>query len=482
MEGLKTKIAVARPFEGAPKINMPSIIGASSGKPILFRIAVSGKRPMEYSAFGLPSGLTLKDNILSGSVECDGEYRFVLSAKNALGEAKKEITLEIKAQNVLVTPLLGYTTWNAFESKVTQTDVEGIADKLMELGISEYGYGYVNTDSGWQGTYGGEHDAIMPNHKFPNMKKMTDKIHSHGFKCGIYSTPMLTAWGCPEELESIPGCTQGAADYRFSLLNGGIGTEHKEGNNARQWNEWGFDYLKYDWAPTDTVNAELMRAELIKQERDFGFCVTVRAIREYSNYWSKYTNSYRSNSDTLCNWFNLVEIYNSYFDFMEYATRGHYFDLDMLDFGTCRLNTLHNTLTDDEKILEFSIRAFLSSPIQISSTLEHVDDFELSVYCNEEILSINQDCAFDSPRFVYPADHKDGRLHIWERALEDGTYAYAIFNFTYGEDKKIEITTAGNVRDLWAKEDIGANAVTLTSYAHTALILKAESKCSFNVD
>ena len=287
--------------------------------------------------------------------------------------------------------------------------------------------------------------------------------------------------GIPEEFESIPGCTRGAPDKRFSTLNGGIGTERMEKNNARQWNAWGFDYLKYDWAPTDTVNAELMREELVKQERDFGFCVTVRAIKEYSNYWSKYTNSYRSNSDTLCNWFNLVEIYNSYFDFMEYATRGHYFDLDMLDFGTCRLPTLHNTLTDDEKILEFSIRAFLSSPIQISSTLEHVDDFELSVYCNEEILAINQDCAFDKPKFVYPADHKDGRLHIWERLLEDGTYAYAIFNFTYGEEHKIGVSTKGEIRDIWANENIGVDTLEFVSYAHTAKILKTETKCEFSL-
>ena len=476
---IRTKIALAKPFEGAPKINMPSIIGASSKKPVIFRIPVTGKRPIEYAAKDLPSGLYLKDNILIGTIENDGEYEIFLFAKNSLGECEKKITLEIKDQNVLVTPLLGFTTWNAFESAVTQNDVEKIALRLVELGITEYGYSYVNTDSGWQGEYGGDYDAIMPNSKFPDMKKMTDKIHSYGLKCGIYSTPMLNAWGCPAELKSIPGCTQGEADPRFSLLNGGIGIIRKEGNNARQWSEWGFDYLKYDWAPTDTVNADLMRCELVKQKRDFGFCVTVKAIKEYSNYWSKYCNSYRSNADTLSNWSNLVEIYESYFDFSEYVCKGHYFDLDMLDFGTCRLHTMWNCLTDDEKILEYSIRAFLSSPIQISSTLESITDLELSIYCNEEIIAINQDCAFITPCLISRKKDEGHYMDIFEKPLSDGTFAYAFFNFGKG-DEMVSAEANGEIRDLWAKESISHNgSVNFDVPLHTAKIIKSSKQLIF---
>lgn len=449
---MKIRIAKAKPFEGAPKINIASIIGASAGKPILFRVPVTGQRPIEYSAFDLPKGLTLKDNIVSGFVECDGNYEFVLCAKNALGECQKKITLEIKDQNVLVTPLLGYTTWNAFASGVKQSDVEGIAKRMVELGITEYGYGYVNTDSGWQGEYGGEFDAVMPNKKFPDMKGMTDKIHALGLKCGIYSTPMLNAWGCPDEYESIPGCTQGEADYRFADTNGGIGVIHKEENNARQWEAWGFDYLKYDWAPTDPVNAELMRQELIKLNRDFGFCVTVRAIKEYWGYWSRFCNSYRSNSDTYCNWENLKEVYNSYFDFMEHICKGHYFDLDMLDFGTCRLDTLSNTLTDDEKVIEYSMRAFLNSPIQISSTLENAEGLELDIYCNEEIIAINQDCAFNTALPILRVKEGNRQLDVFEKQLENGDYAYAIFNLGEVDEEIRFITGDCTVHDVWAKE------------------------------
>lgn len=81
----------------------------------------------------------------------------------------------------------------------------------------------------------------------------------------------------------------------------------KEKNNALQWAEWGFDYLKYDWRPCDPYNAELMRKELVETDRDFGFCVSVRAWPEYHTYWKKYCNSYRCNTDSIGNWDNLIE-------------------------------------------------------------------------------------------------------------------------------------------------------------------------------
>ena len=238
-----TEIAMATPFEGAPKINIADIYGASPNKPIILRIPVTGKRPIEYGAENLPEGLTLKDGIITGKIEKEGNYEVVLLAKNELGFAKKILTLEIKENTVLLTPLLGFSSWNAFGSDVSQEKIENITKKMIELGICEYGYSYINTDSGWQKEYGGEYDAVIANEKFPDMKKMCDTIHSYGLKCGIYSTPMLTAWGCPKEYEYVPGCTQGEPEEIFSLTNTGIGKIRKEKNNVMQWTDWGFDYL-----------------------------------------------------------------------------------------------------------------------------------------------------------------------------------------------------------------------------------------------
>jgi hypothetical protein len=153
----------------------------------------------------------------------------------------------------------------------------------------------------------------------------------------------------------------------------------------------------------------------------------------------------------------------------------------MLDIGTCRLRTHWNALTDDEKIIEFSMRAFLSSPIQISSQLDKATDFELAIYCNEEILAVNQDCKFYIARPILRVKEDNRYLDILERQLEDGNYAYAIFNLGEKEEN-IEITNENSViRDLWAKENISSSdKMSLTIHPHTAKILKITNRASFN--
>ena len=471
-----TKIARRTTYEGAPKINAASLFGASPKKPIIYRIPVTGKRPMKYAAINLPKSLTLKENIITGTIDEAGEYKITLICENELGKAKKEVTFEIKDGGVLLTPLLGFTSWNAFSHHVKQENIENVAQRFVDLGLSEYGYSYINLDSGWQGEYGGEFDAVMPNFKFPDMKKMTDFIHSLGLKCGIYSTPMLTAWGCPDELQSIPGCTVGEPDCRFASTNGGIGVVHKEANNARQWESWGFDYLKYDWAPTDPVNAELMRAELSKLNRDFGFCVTVNALKEYVEYWSKYCNSYRCNADTLANYPNLLSVYESYEPFTKYLNKGHFFDLDMLDFGECGLWTLHHRLNEDEKIMQYSLRAFLSSPIQISSRLENPSDFELDIYSNEEIIAINQDTTYYHPVLILSEKNEEKRVDVYEKVLQSGNFAYMLLNL--GESEIIFSLNGecDRIRDAWAKENIALSDLEIKMMPHTVRIFTAENK------
>lgn len=460
-----TQIASVKPFEGAPKINLPSVFGASPKKPFLMRIGASGERPIKFSAENLPEGLKLRENVIEGAVLKSGKYKIKLTAENALGKDEKYVSLEIGRGKLLLTPLMGFTSWNAFAFEgLTQKKMEYTAKRLEETGLVEYGYNYVNIDSGWQGEYGGKFDAVMPNEKFPDMKGFCDRLHKKGFKCGIYSTPMLHAFGCSMQRKPLPlGCTQGEPDEMFADERGGIGKIRKEKNNALQWADWGFDYLKYDWRPSDPYNAELMRRELEKTDRDFGYSVTVKARPEYHKYWEKYCSSYRCNPDSVGNFKNLLEIYESYFDFIEYVNRGHFFDLDMLDLGPSDLFEMFGFYdnkdfgyTEDEQLVVYSTRAFLASPIQISGKLDTLSDFEISMYCNDEIIAINQD-ALAAPAMPYMLIEKgEKKLHVLKRKLADGSYALAVFNFgETTENPKIYLEEEAKVRDVWAKQDLG---------------------------
>ena len=223
-----------------------------------------------------------------------------------------------------------------------------------------------------------------------------------------------------------------------------------------------------------------MRQELIQLDRDFGFCVTVRAISGYAAYWANYVNSYRNNADSQGYWKNLLDIYRSYFGYENDMKKGHYFDLDMLDVGNCVFKNREDFLTEDEQIVSYSMRAFLNSPIQISAVLDEISDFDLAMYCNEEVIAINQDTAFapSLPVFRYKKD--DAILDIYEKLLEDGSYAYAFFNMgETSENVNTVFSEESNLRDVWAKEDLGVlDTLNFIMPKHTVRIIKSEKKAT----
>ncbi|MBQ1265090.1 MAG: hypothetical protein IIY04_06670 [Oscillospiraceae bacterium] len=465
-------IAKAAPFSGAPKIHMPSVFGVPTGKPLLYYIPVTGQRPMDICVEGLCEGLCFENGVLQGTARKDAQFQLRITARNELGTAEKCVAVTVGDNMQLLTPLLGFTSWNAFAHKVRQEDMEQTAQQMAELGLRELGYGYVNLDSGWQKEYGGEFDAIMPNEKFPDMKAMTDKIHSLGLRAGIYSTPMRTAWGCPEGYEWVPGCTVGEPDPFMPDTMGGIGLIHKEENNVRQWQAWEFDYLKYDWSLPDPVNAEKMRVPLMASKRAFAFCVTVLAHHAFKSYWKQYCNSWRDDEDSIDEWDNIKRRLLTVDKWLGVVNRGHFFDLDMLEIGAMEWNEDKTRLTPEEALFAFTMRAFFLSPIQISCKLDKLSAFEFDMICNDEILAINQDAECDYPQLAWKSE--DEAVKIYRRSLENGASAIAVFNTkeeAFAHTYELEEDCL--VRDVWAKEDIvSAKKFDFTVPAHGVRVFR----------
>ena len=217
-----TKIAhTPPPRTGSPKIHTPGVYGASTGKPILWRIPTTGARPITFAINGLPDGLTLdaENGILSGKIERDGEYTLQIHAENALGTDTKAVRLIIAPDTRCLTPLLGWTSWNAMRQFVSHEKIAHVADRLVESGLADYGYQYVNIDSGWQGVYGGKFGAVVASPAFPDMQETVAHIHSHGLKAGIYSTPMQKAWAIPKRLAAPGDRSIRATTTRISALD-----------------------------------------------------------------------------------------------------------------------------------------------------------------------------------------------------------------------------------------------------------------------
>ena len=147
---------------------------------------------MSFSAENLPKGLKLDKQTgrITGRVKKVGEYRVQLVAVNELGTARRELRIRV-GEHIALTPPMAWNSWNCWGNAVSQEKVLSSAKAMVEKGLINHGWQYINIDDGWQGLRGGKHQGIMTNSKFPDMKGLADEVHGMGLKIGIYSGPWV---------------------------------------------------------------------------------------------------------------------------------------------------------------------------------------------------------------------------------------------------------------------------------------------------
>ena len=124
-----------------PRINGAAVFGVRPCNPVVYRLPVTGERPMELAAKNLPEGLRFDPatQVLSGSVAVRGDYEIVFTAKNAKGVAERALTLKV-GDAICLTPALGWNSWNAFGNKVTASNVIAAAEALVSSGLADHGW------------------------------------------------------------------------------------------------------------------------------------------------------------------------------------------------------------------------------------------------------------------------------------------------------------------------------------------------------
>jgi alpha-galactosidase len=135
-----------------PPINGPRVYGARPGSPFLYAIPATGNRPMRFAAEGLPEGLSLNPETghITGSTTKEGTHRVRLQARNASGETERELRLMI-GDKICLTPPLGWNSWNCWAATVDDAKIRAAARAMVESGLAQHGWTYVNIDDGWQG-------------------------------------------------------------------------------------------------------------------------------------------------------------------------------------------------------------------------------------------------------------------------------------------------------------------------------------------
>ena len=200
----ETDPRILTPAPGAaPKINGASVYGARPGRPFLYRIPCTGRRPMKFSAKGLPASLRLEPDtgiIRGNSPDKAATYEVTLKATNAAGTATRRFRIVV-GDLLALTPPMGWNDWYTHYDRITDKLMREAADAMISSGMADYGYQYVNIDDCWMmkpgsddphartGRRGTTRGPSAPTSRFPDMKALTDYIHAKGLKAGIYTSP-----------------------------------------------------------------------------------------------------------------------------------------------------------------------------------------------------------------------------------------------------------------------------------------------------
>jgi hypothetical protein len=493
------------PAPAAPRINGPRVYGERPGHPFFYHLPVTGERPMSIAAEGLPGNLSLDaaTGNITGSVATPGEYPVTFTAANGAGKDSAVIRIVI-GQTICLTPPLGWNSWNCFGPNIDQARIRGAADAMVATGLMDHGWTFINMDDRWEGA----RDAagnIRSSAKIPDVKALADYVHGKGLKLGLYSSPG------PQTCAGAPGSW-----------------EHED-QDAATYAGWGIDYLKYDLCSYPKVTEaerekfyasllpaaeaarleelpdgkrldallaaaahlaaqkvtaqalelnkrpyEKMRASLDRVNRDivFSFCqYGIGRVWE----WGAETggNLWRTTYDIAPTWKSVEDHGFRQNGIERWASPGHWNDPDMLEVG-------NGALTPDENYTHMTLWCMLSAPLLIGCDMPKMSPFIVSLFSNDEVLSVNQDAL---GRQGWRA-RQDGQTEVWMKPLEGGALAVAFFN--RGETaadvairwSDLKLTGPQTVRDLWRQKDAGAQdtGYTVNVAPHGAELFKVQAQ------
>ena len=319
-----------------------------------------------------------------------------------------------KWEGLADTPQMGWSSWNKFQTNITEDLIKDIADKMVELGLVDAGYVYLNLDDGWHGERDEQGFIHEDREKFPSgMKALADYLHSKGLKLGIYSATGTNTCAC---------------------YAGSLGHEYQD---AFMYAQWGVDYLKYDWCYTSNINPKgaytLMRNALRKAGRPILFSMCEWGSSKPWEWAAEVGHSWRTTGDIgvgflpipqrydengrrLWKALGVMEIVEMNEPLRQYAGPGHWNDPDMLEVG--------NGMSVSEDRAHFTLWCMMAAPLILGNDITDMTPEVLSIITNKDIIAIDQDpLGIQGLRLK-----KEGDLQWWFKPLSDGDWAFCILN------------------------------------------------------
>lgn len=304
---------------------------------------------------------------------------------------------------------MGWNSWNTFGKDISEQLIMEMADVMVEKGYRDAGYEYVIIDDCWSLKERVDGKLVADPALFPHgMKYLSDYVHSKGLKFGMYSCAgFMTCAGYPSS----------------------YGHEYED---AKQFAEWGVDYLKYDFCNFPSSgngrNAYLTMAMALRNSgREILLAACNWGVDNPSGWMrSRGAHSYRSTGDIFDVPKSYKDIFRSQVENIENNAPGCYNDMDMLIVGMHgKGNVGLDGCSDTQYLQHFAMWAFLGSPLIIGSDLRSLDQVNEKALLCKGLIAINQDEEY-RPAFLL--GHNGEKTYTMAKIMSGNRVALGFFN------------------------------------------------------
>lgn len=419
------------------------------------------------------------------------------------------------------TPPMGWNSWDAFATTVTEAQVKAEADYMAEH-LARYGWRYVVVDIQWYepAATGFQYRRNAPlamdgygrllpaPNKFPSaadgegFRALAAYVHARGLKFGVHlmrgiprqavarNTPVFgTHLHARDIADTMSTCAWNTDMYGVDTSR--PGAQEYYDSVFRQLAAWGVDFVKVDdlSRPYHRAEIDAIRTAIDGAGRPIVLSTSPgeTPLTEAAHV-SRHANMWRISDDFWDTWPSLLEQFERVGKWQPFAGPGHFPDADMLPLGAIRRVPGYRggswtRFTHDEQYTLMTLWSMARSPLMMGGDLTHDDAFTLSLLTNPEVIAVDQRSTTGRQLF-----RRDGRA-AWAAAVPASHDVYvAVFNITdagvardttAGEAiRELGFTGAYRVRDLWERRDLGTFSGEFTTRlaAHGAALYRVSGE------
>jgi alpha-galactosidase len=400
------------------------------------------------------------------------------------------------------TPPMGWNSWDAFGTTITEAQVKAQADFMAEH-LLPHGWRILTVDIQWYepGASGHSYRPDAPlamdewgrlvpaSNRFPSaeggagFKPLADYVHGRGLQFGIHLMRGIPRLAVARNLPVKGTLVRAAAIANVASVcswNPDMYGVDMARPGAQAYYDsvfeliasWGVDFVKVDdiSRPYHEHEAEI---EAIRRAIDHTGRPMVLSLSpgetalSAAGHVKRHANLWRISDDFWDTWPALLEQFGRLARWNVHRGPGHWPDADMLPLGVLDLGRRQTRFTPDEQRTLMTLWSIARSPLIHGGDMTKTDAATLALLTNDEVIAVDQRSEDNRPRF-----DRDG-LVAWTARVPGSSDQYlALFNtrdrYPLGAPAadaagmpipvtldEIGILSPSRVRDLWSGRDLG---------------------------